>query len=151
MIRKLVTVGSANAALLRQRSEEVPEYGVWVKWLVKDMYETLDHHHGAGLAAIQLGEPWRIIVISYNYVRLALINPRPLTLSTELYVPPFSEGCLSVPDSWHAIQRSKYAQVQFNDVDGQTHVGGFMGNSAVIVQHELDHLDGVLFTDRAGR
>jgi len=156
--REIVTIGDP---VLRERSREVtadqlrsPE----VQGLIDDLIETKRAAHGAGLAANQVGEPLRVAVAEVEGT-----NPRypykpllPLTVMVNPVIEPvdddtieINEGCLSVPDLRGYLERHAAIRVRYLDRDGNEHEEVRRGLTAGTFQHELDHLDGVLFVDRA--
>jgi peptide deformylase len=163
-IRKIAQLGEP---LLRQRSSEVPLdelRGRELQALIDDMIETMRDADGAGLAAPQVYEPLRLAVIEVNqnprYPALpdvpltVLVNPvvttdlAPGELDQKDAVEMF-EGCLSVPGVRGRVRRPRRVRVTAHDRQGKALDFTWEGVRAAIVQHELDHLDGVLFVDRA--
>jgi peptide deformylase len=139
--------------LLRAKAEVVqPPFSV-VSRVIQDLWDTLDAHVGVGIAAPQIGESLRIIVVDAtrskrpvkNHGRLTLINP--VILEREGTIS-FREGCLSVPDYVAFVERSRVVTVSAIAPDGSPLVITAQGFEAVILQHEIDHLDGILFIDR---
>lgn len=118
---------------------------------VNDMIETMYYHNGTiGLAASQINLLDRIIVIDINAnstkdALKVLINPVICTISQNKY---FREGCLSLPDYLADIKRGKKITVKFQDINGNFFEHYAIGLEAVAIQHEIDHLDGILFIDR---
>ena len=155
-VREILTVGHP---VLRQRAREVGLDELAsppVQALIDDLIETMRAAGGAGLAAVQVAEPLRIAVIEVDH------NPRypykpaiPLTivvnpvidfLDEEVVV--INEGCLSVPDLRGDVERRVHVRVRSLDRDGVAHDDVLRGLTAGTFQHEVDHLDGVLFLDR---
>ncbi|HEX9746828.1 MAG TPA: peptide deformylase [Methylomirabilota bacterium] len=142
----LLTVRLYGDPVLRQVATPVREITAEIKRIIADMTETMWHQVGIGLAAPQVGLPYRILVMDDgNGGAQALINPviesRNGTIREE-------EGCLSLPGVFGVIERSKTITVRAMDADGKPVSLEATGLKARIVQHELDHLDGVLFIDR---
>jgi peptide deformylase len=139
--------------LLRAKAEVVQPPFDAVSEVIRDLWETLDAHVGVGIAAPQIGESLRIIVADAtrakrpvkNHGRLTLINP--VILEREGTIA-FREGCLSVPDYVAFVERSRVVTVSALAPDGSPLVVTAEGFEAVILQHEIDHLDGILFIDR---
>ncbi len=145
MKRQVVTEESPQ---LRQKSEPVVEVTKAIKKLVKEMFATMYASNGIGLAAPQIGENIRVIVIDVQKrgaKKIALINPE--ILSREGSVES-EEGCLSCPGINGKVTRSARVKVQGLDPDGKEVLYEADGLLAVCLQHEIDHLDGVLFVDR---
>ncbi|OPZ10225.1 MAG: Peptide deformylase [candidate division BRC1 bacterium ADurb.BinA364] len=124
--------------------------------VIQDLWDTLDSHVGVGLAAPQIGESLRAIVVdatrarrpAANHGRLALLNPRILLAEGRI---SFREGCLSVPDLVAHISRAERVAVAALAPDGSPLTIEAEGFEAVILQHEIDHLNGQLFIDRVRR
>lgn len=114
--------------------------------LLKDMAETMYAADGVGLAAPQIGVSKRIVVIDVGDGIYELINP--VIVKKEGSVVG-GEGCLSVPDYEGEVERAEYVECEFNDRTGKRMLLQAHGLLAIAIQHELDHLDGVLFIDKA--
>jgi peptide deformylase len=133
--------------ILRQVSAPVTEFDLDLKQLAVDMIETMVNYQGVGLSAIQIGVPKRIIIAVENDNLQLLVNPvitRKLQRETETW-----EGCLSIPGRQVRVSRPAKCDVDYQDLDGNHHSACFSGLMARIVQHEMDHLDGILITDKA--
>lgn len=135
--------------LLREKSKKIevkkiksPE----IKELILDMLETLEKANGLGLAAPQIGELLRICLIKFEGKAYVLINPRLSRKSFKKEVA--EEGCLSFPGQFLPIKRSRKVKVTAWDRNGEKTVLSAEGLLARAFQHEIDHLDGVLFIDR---
>jgi len=141
--------------ILREKSHRVRRVTDDVRQLVADMFETMRTFHGVGLAAVQVGTPLRIIVVEVPDdtedpdagVHLALINPKLVRVSKE--VEEGIEGCLSVPGWVGKVERHLQVTVKGTDLQGKKVRRKTQGYLARILQHEIDHLNGVLFIDRA--
>lgn len=125
-----------------------------VKALVETMYETMYDSAGIGLAAIQIGIEKRVVTIDLagkdeEPQRLTLINPEIVASSDERQV--YEEGCLSIPDYYEEVERPAKVAVRFQDVSGKEQRIDADGLLAVCIQHEIDHLNGVLFIDHISR
>jgi peptide deformylase len=132
--------------ILRKKSEPVREITKKTAKLIKDMEETMILSKGVGLAAPQIGVHERVILITLgNKKILAMINPNITAVSEDTAVA--EEGCLSLPGQWGKIRRSKAVTVEFMTSKGQKTVMKFKDFEAREIQHEADHLDGILFTD----
>lgn len=154
-IRPIVTV---PAPVLRRKARPVTTFDLSLQVLIDDMIETMRAAPGVGLAAPQVGEPLRVIVVEYPEdeeneqapLRLyVLVNPEIVKASaeTELGV----EGCLSIPGFVGEVERHSAITVRGLNRRGQPVRWKVKGWTARIFQHEIDHLNGVLFTDRARR
>ena len=142
----VLTVRLYGDPVLRQVATPVLEITAEIKRIIADMTETMWHQVGIGLAAPQVGLPHRILVMDDGTGGAqALINPvienRSGTIREE-------EGCLSLPGVFGVVERTKTITVRAMDADGKPVSLEATGLKARIVQHELDHLDGVLFIDR---
>jgi peptide deformylase len=145
--------------LLRQISTPVEEITPDIQALIDDMFETMYAAPGIGLAAIQVGIPKRILVIDLQDpeeeggepVRrpMVFINPEILTNSDALR--PYQEGCLSVPDQYAEVERPDAIRARWQDRDGKVHEEELDGLLATCLQHEMDHLEGILFIDHLSR
>lgn len=135
-------------------STDVKAVDAEVRKLVEDMAQSMYAADGIGLAAIQIGVPLRVIVMDLTQKEgkknpIAFINPRILWASPETAV--FEEGCLSVPEIWEDVERPARIKAQYLDPKGQTQILEADGLLATCLQHEIDHLDGVLFIDHLSR
>lgn len=136
--------------ILRKKSKEVSNYNERLRILIDDMYETMDLAPGVGLAAPQIGILKRVIVVDdreeENNKRFYMINP----LITHKDGEEIGmEGCLSVPDKQGTVKRAKHVTVKYNDFEGNEKTMDAEDFLARILQHEIDHLDGILYTDKA--
>jgi len=135
--------------VLRKKAEEVKEITSEIKELVFDMIETMKKNEGIGLAGNQVGVLKRVIIVPENLKSdraLALINPKIIKKSREKSV--LEEGCLSFPNIFLTIKRAKRVEVRALNIEGKEIVLKGEGIMAHIFQHEIDHLDGILFFDR---
>jgi peptide deformylase len=145
--------------LLRQISTPVQEITPEIRTLIDDMFETMYAAPGIGLAAIQVGVPKRILVIDLQDpeeeggepVRNPMVFINPEILRTSQTERPYNEGCLSVPDQYAEIERPDSIRARWLDRDGQVHEEEIEGMLATCLQHEMDHLEGVLFIDYLSR
>ena len=123
-----------------------------IRKLAADMVETMYAAPGRGLAAPQVGEDLRMFVMDCHWKDGADRNPtvviNPLILSVSEETKVHEEGCLSIPDVPVEVARPAEVVLQWQDLDGQVHQKRFGGFEAVCVQHEYDHLDGILNVDR---
>ncbi len=130
--------------VLRQRSAEVRLVDDGVRRLIDDMFETMDAARGVGLAANQVGVARRVAVIDAEGQRFAMVDP--VIVSAEGRGVA-EEGCLSVPDIYGDVSRPERVVLAALDRDGQAFRFEAEGLVARAVQHEIDHLDGILFLD----
>ena len=144
---------------LRLVSKPVDEVDDGVRQFVADMFDTMYAANGIGLAAIQVGVDQRILVIDLQAeedeegkpIRApkAYINPEILSASDELST--YNEGCLSIPDQYAEVRRPARCRVRWMDETGASHEEELDGLLATCMQHEIDHLNGVLFIDHVSR
>src|ERR1700757_2555703 len=141
---------------LRLVSKPVDKITPEIRTLVDDMFETMYDAPGIGLAAIQVAEPLRLITMDLAKKTeegevtpqpRVFINPEILSSSEELSV--YEEGCLSIPEYYEEGERP--ARVRFTDLDGKVHEEDAEGLYATCIQHEIDHLNGVLFIDHLSK
>ncbi|MBX3597655.1 MAG: peptide deformylase [Rhizobiaceae bacterium] len=140
--------------LLRQVSEPVANIDSRIKDLARDMFETMYDAPGIGLAAIQVGVPLRLLVIDLAREDepkqpQVFINPQIVESSDERSV--YEEGCLSIPDYYAEVERPANVRVQFIDGNGKDQEILADGLLATCLQHEIDHLNGVLFIDHISK
>ncbi len=162
-IREILTVPNP---LLKQRSKPVEGVDEGLRALMDDMLETMYDAPGVGLAAIQIGEPVRVIVMDIGARESAeveggaepeerprepryFVNPEILEASEEL--KPYEEGCLSVPDIYDEVERPARVKLRYLNYQGEEVVEWAEGLYAVCIQHEMDHLNGILFIDHLSR
>jgi peptide deformylase len=155
-IRQIVEVPDPR---LRQISLPVEDVTDEIRELVSDMFETMYAAPGIGLAAIQVGVPKRVLVIDLQEPEEeggepvrdphVFINPEILEHSDQDV--PYTEGCLSVPDQFAEVDRPDRIRARWLDLDGKVREEKIEGLLATCLQHEMDHLDGVLFIDHLSR
>ena len=136
--------------ILRQISNPVEKVGQEEQQLMDDMLETMYSANGIGLAAIQIGIPKRIIVmdISKNDNKKEpkfFVNP--VIKNKDILKATYEEGCLSVPNQFAEIDRPKKCEVEYLDYNGEKKILKAEGLLAICIQHEMDHLEGILFID----
>ncbi|WP_136161732.1 peptide deformylase [Sphingomonas flavalba] len=144
---------------LRTISEPVEKVDDALRALIADMLETMYDAPGIGLAAIQVGVAKRVLVIDLQEpeeeggeaVRdpRVFINPEILSASDDLV--PYNEGCLSVPEQYAEVQRPSHIRARWLDEQGKAHEEDLDGLMAVCLQHEMDHLEGILFIDHLSK
>ncbi len=159
--------------VLKQVSKPVEAFDDELRTLVEDMFETMYDAPGIGLAAIQVGVPLRVLVIDlqpddpdaepevcnhggHQHTHQptikeprVFINPEILDPSEDLSV--YQEGCLSVPEIYADVERPATCRVKYQDLDGTFHEEALEGLLATCLQHEMDHLEGILFIDHLSR
>jgi peptide deformylase len=151
MIRPIITLPDKR---LREMSQPVANIDDEVKKLVADMFETMYDAPGVGLAAIQIGVPRRIVTIDATRGEeekkpIALINPEILWKSDEVSV--HEEGCLSIPEYLDEVERAAKVRARFLALDGNVMEVEADGLFARVLQHEVDHINGVLFIDHLSK
>jgi peptide deformylase len=139
---------------LRSVSEPVSEISDEVRTLVADMFETMYEAPGIGLAAIQVGVPSRVIVMDLSKREAeaeprVFINPEIVWSSQE--TSPYEEGCLSIPDIHEDVERPSRVRIRYLDLDAKQQESDAAGLFATCIQHEVDHLNGVLFIDHISK
>jgi len=145
---------------LRQISKPVESFDAELQALIDDMFETMYDAPGIGLAAIQVGVPLRLLVIDLQESAegsdepgpknpRVFINPEFSDPSEELRV--YTEGCLSIPDQYADVERPDTIRAKWLDREGKAHDELLDGLLATCLQHEVDHLDGIVFTDHLSR
>ena len=146
-IKKILTEPNK---LLRQISLKVDKVGKEEKKLMDDMLDTMYAANGIGLAAIQIGVPKRIIVMDIskdvdNKKPMYFINP--VIQQKTIDKSSYEEGCLSVPDQFAEIERPSKCEIKYLDYDGKKQLLKAEGLLSTCIQHEMDHLEGILFID----
>jgi len=146
-IRDIIILPDTQLRLVSKPIEKItPE----IRALADDMFETMYEAPGIGLAAIQVAQPLRMITMDLSKKEgetepRVFINPEILSVSEELSV--YEEGCLSIPEYYEEVERPAQVRVRFMDIDGKIHEEDADGLYATCIQHEIDHLNGVLFVD----
>ncbi|MET0445772.1 MAG: peptide deformylase [Pseudorhodoplanes sp.] len=139
---------------LRLLSTPVENVDAAVRKLADDMFETMYEAPGIGLAAIQIGEPLRMVTMDLakkddEKAPQVFINPEITWSSDEMYT--HEEGCLSIPDYYEEVDRPAKVRVKYLDLDGKAQEVEADGLLATCLQHEIDHLNGVLFIDHLSK
>jgi peptide deformylase len=139
---------------LRLKSEPVKAVDAEVRALVDDMLETMYKAPGVGLAAIQVGVPRRVVTVDTAKkdepkTPQVFINPEVVWSSEEKGI--YEEGCLSIPEYYEEVERPTEVKVRFMGLDGKTQEVAADGLLATVLQHEIDHLNGVLFIDHISK
>jgi peptide deformylase len=139
---------------LRLKSEPVKQIDAGIRKLVDDMFETMYEAPGIGLAAIQIGVAKRVITLDLSkkeqdHEPQVFINAEITWRSEEL--AKFEEGCLSIPDYYEEVERPAAVKVRYLDLAGKKHEIDAKGLLATCLQHEIDHINGVLFIDHLSK
>jgi len=158
-VRRILKVDT-DLPVLKQISKPVKAVDEKLRLLMDDMLETMYAAPGIGLAAVQVGEPVRVIVMDIAQREAPdggpgkreprfFVNPQILSASDETL--PYEEGCLSVPDVFDEVERPARVRLRYMNYQGETIEEDAEGLYAVCIQHEIDHLNGVLFIDHLSR
>ena len=136
--------------ILRQVSKPVKKVGKEEKKLMDDMLETMYAANGIGLAAVQIGVPKRIIVMDISKDEnkkepMYFVNP--VIKNKDTKKSTYEEGCLSVPNQFAEIDRPSKCEIEYLNYDGEKKILKAEGLLAICIQHEMDHLEGILFID----
>ncbi len=170
------TIIEAPNPQLKRISARVETFDADLKTLVDDMFETMYDAPGIGLAAIQIGVPLRVVVVDLQEPEGEAASEgaedcgdescghdhRPVKRDPRVFINPevhdpsadhstYSEGCLSVPDIYADVERPAAVVLRWQDLDGTAHQEAMEGMMATCIQHELDHLEGILFIDHLSR
>lgn len=142
--------------ILRKKTEDIDKNYEGLKKLAEDMFETMHNADGVGIAAPQIGLSLRIFVVDLSPLgedypelsnfRKAFVNPHILTREGEEVL--IDEGCLSLPGIREDVPREDHIRIKYYDLDWNEHDETYTGYPARVLQHEYDHLDGILFIDR---
>lgn len=144
-ILDIITVDSPKATILRRKAKAVRSVTPRIQQLIDAMVETMRANHGLGLAAPQVGEGVRVIVAEVGDRLLALVNPEVVAAEGE---EVGEEGCLSIPGILAEVRRAARVRVRALNRRGKRVTVDADGLLARVLQHEIDHLDGILITDR---
>jgi peptide deformylase len=153
-VRPIVTLPDP---VLRQKARKVTDFGPELQQLIDDMIDTMRAAPGVGLAAPQVGVPWRVIVVEFGDEEDENVPPKLYALVNPEIVRFFNEtvegveGCLSIPEIAGEVERQEKVTIKGMNRNNQSVKIKASGWMARIFQHEIDHLDGILFTDRAER
>jgi len=150
MSKLKIETGTENE-ILRAKAAPVEQIDKSIRKLIQNMVDTMDKANGLGLAAPQVGFDKRVIVVILNYdtdheIIMPLINPEIVYFSEKENI--CEEGCLSLPGIWKPVKRSSIIRVKFLDLKGDKQLLEVEDMNARVVQHEVDHLNGILFVDR---
>ena len=148
--------------ILRQISKPVETFDAKLRTLVADMFETMYDAPGIGLAAVQVGEPIRLLVIDLQEPENPADPESPTIKQPRVFINPeilwhsdaevpYTEGCLSVPEQYAEVMRPDRIRARWRDEKGKAYEEDIEGLLAVCLQHEMDHLNGVLFIDHLSR
>ncbi len=141
MIRRL------GDPVLRQETHPIDQFDESLRLLVLRMEEAMREAEGVGLAATQIGSALRVMVYDIGEGLVPCVNPEVIEASDEL--EEYEEGCLSLPGVSIGIERPAKVRLAYQDLEGNSNIIEAEGLLARVIQHEIDHLDGVLIIDRA--
>jgi peptide deformylase len=159
----LLHINTAGDKVLKKKAESVKAVDQFIKDLVKNMTETMKAANGLGLAAPQVGVSLRLFIVDKGYLDYAALPEEERKKTKESFSPlafinpeiidkngsnSISEGCLSVPGYNAEVQRAAEITLKYSDTDGKEQIIKASGLTAIAIQHEMDHLDGILFIDR---
>lgn len=138
--------------ILRTVSKPVAVINADIRKFAQEMIKTMQFEKGVGIAAPQVGRNIRLIICKFNpgganEVIIPMVNPEILELSDDTLT--MEEGCLSLPGLWGKVKRAKYAIVTFKNLKNQSQTLELSGYNAKIIQHEVDHINAILFADTA--
>jgi peptide deformylase len=150
-LRPIITLPDPKLRLVSRKIERIDDS---LRRLIDDMIETMHEAPGVGLAAIQVGEPIRVLVVDVakkdeEPQPQAFVNPEIVWLSEERAT--YEEGCLSIPEYYAEVERPASVRARALDRDGKLREILAEGLLATVLQHEIDHLDGVLFIDHISK
>lgn len=147
----LPIITGADNPILREKSAPVKHIDKKVRKLITDMMDTLASANGLGLAAPQVGVNLRIFIIRLNHgtkneLVVPMVNAKILDISDKM--ESGEEGCLSLPGKFYTVERAASLAIEYQNQHGKHHTLNLHGLNARIIQHEIDHLDGILMVDR---
>ena len=131
--------------ILRKKSRKIEKINDRIKILSEDMIETMNENEGIGLAAPQVGVLKKLIVVDIGDGPLVMLNPEILVKDGEQVI---AEGCLSVPNKNGNVKRPERLKVKYTDLETKIHTIKTEGLLSVVISHEIDHLNGILFIDK---
>ena len=141
-----IVTGEDNQ-ILRQKSLPLKHIDASARSLIERMKKVMKQNNGVGLAAIQIGEPVRIIICEIDDKFYSFINPEIIKVFSKTSV--MEEGCLSLPNIYGEVERPEKIIIKAINFDGKKLKIKAFGLLARVIQHEIDHLDGILFIDKA--
>ena len=134
-----------DTSVLHKKTEKIPAVTKEIVKLVKNMQETVENAEGAGLAAPQIGQSLRLCIALVNGKHTPFINPE-ITWRSEKK-DTMEEGCLSLPGIWLPVTRPLSITITYQDIKGKNQERKLEGFDARVIQHEIDHLEGILIVD----
>jgi len=145
---RLKLIVDSKSLTLKIHSSPVEEFNNALRAFVNDLAKVMLEKNGAGISAIQVGVPINLFLMEETETNniIPIVNPE--IISKEKIVKSYAEGCLSVPEKRLDVKRYKRIKVRYQDLDGNVHERKLANRESFIFQHELDHLKGILFTDK---
>ena len=141
MVSDMLTIRTLGNKVLTQKAKRVASIDDTIRNLCASMIDVMLQNEGIGLAANQVGILKRIIIISDEGKIRVMINPEVVDFSENTCI--LDEGCLSIPQTYLPITRAETVKVKYRDMRGKPHIENYSGLTARVIQHEVDHLDGV--------
>lgn len=142
--------------ILSKKAKKIEKVDDKIKELAQDMLDTMYANDGIGLAACQVGMLKAILVYDVDYIEEGkekkpniLINPKIIALSKSMVT--VEEGCLSFPEIFNNVDRHEKVKVEYTDIEGKKRIIKASGMEAIVIQHEYDHLEGIVFLDRVNK
>ncbi len=150
-MKKLKIETGINNKILRAISKPVKGINKELQKLLKEMEYTLDNSNAVGLAAPQVGQNIRVLLAKFNHttdnaINISMINPEIVWASEEMDIE--EEGCLSIPNYFNKVARHSEVTIKFQNIKNREQMLKLSGFNGRVVQHEIDHLDGILFIDK---
>lgn len=142
----MLSILTLGDKVLTQKAKRVASVDDTIRTLCIGMINTMVANEGIGLAANQVGVLKRIIIISDNNEIKAMINPEIINFSEIKCI--MEEGCLSIPETYFKISRAESVKVKYRDMKGKPRIESYSGLTARVIQHEIEHLDGILMIDK---
>lgn len=142
----MLTIRTLGDKVLTQKAKRVANVDDSIRNICISMVDTMNVNNGVGLAANQVGILKRIVVIKDGEEDKVMINPEIVEYSQEIC--DMKEGCLSIPDTFLDIQRPETIKVKYRNMKGKPHFETYSGLTSRIIQHEIDHLDGIVMVDK---
>jgi len=144
MILNIIKIGDLDSIKLRKKNIDVNKDNPFLQQLIIDMFETLEHYNGIGLAAPQVGHNLNLFIIKSLGVKEVFINPE---IQLDGLMLQARESCLSFPDMIFPVDRREHVEIKYYDKNWTLRLSKFNDMLATIVQHEYDHLKGKLISD----
>jgi peptide deformylase len=144
MILDIITYSDKNSNILRKKSTDVKKENPFLQKLISDMFETLEHYGGVGLAAPQVGHNLNLFIVKTPDFKEVFINPK---IKLEGLLKQGIEGCLSFPDMSFPVNRRDIVYIQYFDKNWTFRNMKYNDFTAIVIQHEYDHLNGKLIID----